>query len=71
MFLTVKTPGRIGDFLKELKLTEGKNTGFRKIRNAMEVNGSPAPIFITDDERVQFITKTSRYSRKFASLTKN
>ncbi|MBI4979993.1 putative DNA binding domain-containing protein [Candidatus Woesearchaeota archaeon] len=47
---------RIGDFLKELKLTEGKNTGFRKIRNAMEVNGSPAPIFITDDERVQFIT---------------
>ena len=48
---------RIGDFLKELKLTEGKNTGFRKIRAAMKNNGSPAPIFITDEERVQFITQ--------------
>jgi ATP-dependent DNA helicase RecG len=48
---------RIGDFLKELKLTEGKNTGFRKIRSAMQNNGSPAPVFITDDDRVQFITR--------------
>ena len=48
---------RIGDFLKELKLTEGKNTGFRKIRNTMKNNGSPKPIFITDDERAQFITR--------------
>ena len=48
---------RIGDFLKELKLTEGKNTGFKKIRNAMKNNRSPKPMFITDEERVQFITR--------------
>lgn len=48
---------RIGDFLKELKLTEGKNTDFRKIRNALKNNGSPKPIFITDEERSLFITR--------------
>jgi len=48
---------RIGDFLKELKLTEGKNTGFRKIKDAMKNNGSSKPVFITDKERVQFITR--------------
>jgi ATP-dependent DNA helicase RecG len=48
---------RIGEFLKEYNLTEGKNTGFRKIRNALKNNGSPKPIFITDEDRVQFITR--------------
>ncbi|WP_052290592.1 ATP-binding protein [Methanococcus vannielii] len=48
---------RIGDFLKEFKLTEGKNTGFRKIRHALKNNGSPEPEFITDDERTQFIAR--------------
>jgi ATP-dependent DNA helicase RecG len=41
---------RIGDFLKELHLTEGRCTGVPKIRKAMETNGSPPPIFKTDDE---------------------
>jgi len=45
---------RIGDFLKEMHLTEGRNTGFRKILNALEHNGSPAPIFETDPERLSF-----------------
>lgn len=31
---------RIGDFLKELHLTEGRNTGFKKILDALDVNGS-------------------------------
>ena len=31
---------RIGEFLKELHLTEGRNTGFRKILNALERNGT-------------------------------
>ena len=48
---------RIGEFLKEYNLTEGKNTGFRKIKNALKNNGSPKPIFITDEDRVQFITR--------------
>lgn len=47
---------RIGDFLKELKLTEGRNTGIPKIKRALENNGSPAPIFETDDDRTYFIT---------------
>ena len=47
---------RIGELLKELHLTEGRNTGFRKIRNAMKRNGSPEPIFDTDDDRYYFKT---------------
>ena len=48
---------RIGDFLKEMHLTEGRNTGFRKILKALERNGSPLPEFITDDEHSIFITR--------------
>ena len=48
---------RIGDFLKEMHLTEGRNTGFRKILKALERNGSPLPEFITDDEHSFFITR--------------
>ena len=39
---------RIGDYLKELHLTEGRNAGFGKILRALERNGSPLPEFITD-----------------------
>lgn len=45
---------RIGEFLKELHLTEGRNTGFRKILTALEQNGSPKPIFETDENRLSF-----------------
>jgi ATP-dependent DNA helicase RecG len=48
---------RIGDFLKELHLTEGRNTGFKKILDALEANGSPKPEFETDDDRSYFITR--------------
>lgn len=47
---------RIGDFLKELNLTEGRGTGFPKIRKSMELNGSPEPKFETDDDLSYFIT---------------
>lgn len=47
---------RIGDFLKELKLTEGRGTGFPKIHKAMQRNGSPPPIFETDADKVYFLT---------------
>lgn len=47
---------RIGDFLKELQLTEGRATGFPAIYDAMEANGSPKPIFETDDESTYFLT---------------
>lgn len=42
---------RIGDFLKELKLIEGRNTGIPTILRAMEKNGSEPPVFETDEER--------------------
>ena len=48
---------RIGDFLKELHLTEGRNTGFRKILDALERNGSPLPEFETDEAHSYFITR--------------
>ena len=46
---------RIGDFLKELNLTEGRGTGFPKIYGEMEKNRSPKPIFETDDQRTSFL----------------
>jgi len=48
---------RIGDFLKELQLTEGRSTGFPKIYNAMQQNGSPEPGFETDDQRGYFLAE--------------
>ena len=48
---------RIGDFLKELHLTEGRNTGFTKILNALETNGSPKPEFETDEAHSYFISR--------------
>jgi ATP-dependent DNA helicase RecG len=46
---------RIGDFLKELHLTEGRCTGVPKIHKAMEANGSPPAIFETDQECHYFL----------------
>ncbi|MCK4643351.1 putative DNA binding domain-containing protein [bacterium] len=45
---------RIGDFLKELHLTEGKCTGIPTIWKEMERNGSPKPVFKTDEYRAAF-----------------
>ncbi len=47
---------RIGEFLKELHLTEGRNTGFQKIIRALQSNGSPMPVFETDEDRTYFLT---------------
>ncbi|WP_199688148.1 ATP-binding protein [Noviherbaspirillum sedimenti] len=48
---------RIGEFLKELDLTEGRSTGIPKILKVMAANGSPAPLFETDDERASFVVR--------------
>jgi len=47
---------RIGEFLKELHLTEGRATGIPTIKNALAKNGSPVPVFETDDQRSYFKT---------------
>src|SRR5882762_5500669 len=45
---------RIGELLKELRLTEMRGTGLPKIRRKMGENGSPEPIFDFDDARTYF-----------------
>ncbi len=50
---------RIGEFLKELDLTEGRSTGISKILKVMIANGSPAPEFETDDARSYFLIRLS------------
>lgn len=48
---------RIGDFLKELHLTEEEIPVSKRIINAMETNGSQMPEFETDEERTYFISR--------------
>ncbi len=45
---------RIGEFLKELRLAEGRGTGIPKIQRKMQENGSPEARFDFDDERTYF-----------------
>lgn len=47
---------RIGDFLKELRLAEGRGSGIPKIRRKMRENGSPEAQFDFDEERTYFRT---------------
>ncbi len=54
---------RIGDFLKELQLTEGRSTGFPKIYKAMEKNGSPEPQFETDEDQYYFLAMLPVHDR--------
>ena len=48
---------RLGEFFKELDLTEGRATGIPKILRAIKRNGSPEPIFETDADRSYFIVR--------------
>ncbi len=48
---------RIGEFLKELDLTEGRSTGIPKVLRVMAENGSPAPEFDTDEDRTYFLIR--------------
>lgn len=45
---------RLGEYLKELDLTEGRSTGIPTIQNVLENNGSPRATVVTDDERTFF-----------------
>lgn len=45
---------RIGDFLKELHLVEGRNTGIPTAIKSIKENGSPLPMLLTDEERSFF-----------------
>jgi ATP-dependent DNA helicase RecG len=53
---------RIGEFLKELRLTEGKGTGIPTIIMALSDNGSPTPIFDANEpERTFFISEIRKH----------
>ena len=60
---------RVGEFLKELHLTEGRNTGFHKILRALRDNGSPDPVFETDEERSYFLTTIYAYQESAPAKT--
>jgi ATP-dependent DNA helicase RecG len=61
---------RIGDFLKELKLVEGRNTGIPTILHSMRQNGSDLPIFETDDDRT-YLTVILPVQQSFLPLKKS
>ena len=46
---------RLGDFLKELNLTEGRATGIPTIQKKLSDNGSPKAIIKTDEARTFFL----------------
>lgn len=60
---------RIGDFLKELELTEGRGTGFPTIYRAMEQNGSSRPIFDTDDQATYFLVTLPAHEKVLGTLS--
>ena len=46
---------RLGEFLKELDLTEGRATGIPTVQEELEANGSPRATIETDEERTYFL----------------
>lgn len=48
---------RIGEFLKEMELSEGRGTGIPKILRAMQANGSQTPLFESDEQRTSFLVR--------------
>ena len=46
---------RLGEFLKELELTEGRATGIPTIQKKLQENGSPSALIETDENRSFFL----------------
>ena len=61
---------KIGEFFKEIDLSEKKSTGISKILRALERNGSPLPEFETDADRTYMIT-TIKIREGFTPENKN
>ena len=61
---------RIGEFLKEIDLSEKKCTGITKILDSLHENGSPPPEFETDDER-NYLIVTIRQHESFTYTNSN
>ena len=54
---------RLGDFLKELDLTERRSTGVPTIQTKLAENGSPRAIFETTDDRLTFLVTIPIHER--------
>lgn len=61
---------RIGEFLKELDLTEGRSTGISKILKMMKANGSPRPEFETDEDRSYFLIRLPVHEKALQEATR-
>lgn len=61
---------RIGDFLKELHLIEGRNTGYPMILRSLEKNGSNFPKFKMDENR-HYLSVTLDIHPFFTTSKKN
>ncbi len=48
---------RLGEFLKELSLTEGRKTCIPTIQRELAHNSSPAASFETDEDRLSFLVR--------------
>ena len=57
---------RIGELLKELRLSEGRGTGIPKIVRAMKENGNPAPRFRFGADRSYFMVELPVHPRSLA-----
>ena len=62
---------RIGEFLKELDLAEGRSTGVPKILRAMRQNGSPAAVFESDKERTWFLVRLPVHEQASLAATEH
>ncbi|MDR1952891.1 MAG: putative DNA binding domain-containing protein [Clostridiales Family XIII bacterium] len=58
---------RIGEFLKEIDLSEKLSTGIKKILRALKQNGSPAPLFETEAGR-RFLSTTIFMHEEFEPI---
>lgn len=54
---------RIGEFLKELELAEGRSTGIPKILRVMQANSSPPPEFESDEDGRHFLIRLPVHPR--------
>lgn len=62
---------RIGEFLKELRLTEGRGTGIPTIIKSLKNNGSGKPSFDTDDPDRRHFVMELLIHHSFAKITEN
>lgn len=61
---------RIGDFLKELKLIEGRNTGFPRIYKSLKENNSDDVIIAMDEDR-RYVTVSININKLFINNVKS